>query len=213
MGKDGRTVPACAIIYAIARKLLNSKTERCPSGEGHAWKTNRSSNARQLRRTLWHRLSGKATQTYHSVCVCKPPRKARLRGGTYTCSITIGFLLRAASIACPVRHIWRVEIDVSLRQKRAPISVDHERDESRDTRGGSIARQTHPHGGPAKQGLRPTQRRELVAWVQSTFAVSCVRACHLAPFSGAAWYRRSTRDDQARACPGSGRWRTHRPSV
>jgi len=33
--------------------------------------------------------------------------------------------------------------------------------------------------------------------VQTTFAVSCVRACHLAQFSRAAWYRRSTRDDQA----------------
>jgi putative transposase len=33
--------------------------------------------------------------------------------------------------------------------------------------------------------------------VQDTFAVSCVRACHLAQFSRAAWYRRSTRDDQA----------------
>lgn len=33
--------------------------------------------------------------------------------------------------------------------------------------------------------------------MQRTFAVSCVRACHLAQFSRAAWYRRSTRDDQA----------------
>jgi putative transposase len=33
--------------------------------------------------------------------------------------------------------------------------------------------------------------------VHTTFAVSCVRACHLAQFSRAAWYRRPTRDDQA----------------
>ena len=33
--------------------------------------------------------------------------------------------------------------------------------------------------------------------MQITFAVSCVRACHLAQFSRASWYRRSTRDDQA----------------
>lgn len=33
--------------------------------------------------------------------------------------------------------------------------------------------------------------------MHTTFAVSCVRACHLAQFSRAAWYRRSTRDDQA----------------
>jgi putative transposase len=33
--------------------------------------------------------------------------------------------------------------------------------------------------------------------VQATFGTSCVRACHLAQFSRASWYRRSTRDDQA----------------
>ena len=32
--------------------------------------------------------------------------------------------------------------------------------------------------------------------MQSTFAVSCVRACHLAQFSRAAWYRRSQAKDQ-----------------
>lgn len=41
------------------------------------------------------------------------------------------------------------------------------------------------------------QRRELAAWVLDTFGVGRVRACHLAQFSRAAWYRRSTRDDQA----------------
>jgi putative transposase len=45
--------------------------------------------------------------------------------------------------------------------------------------------------------VRTCQCRELAAWVHTTFAVSCVRACHLAQFSRAAWYRRSTRDDQA----------------
>lgn len=39
--------------------------------------------------------------------------------------------------------------------------------------------------------------RELAAWVLDTFGVSRVRACHLAQFSRAAWYRRSTRDDPA----------------
>lgn len=37
--------------------------------------------------------------------------------------------------------------------------------------------------------------------MQRTFAVSCVQACHLAQFSRAAWYRRSTRDDQAALRP------------
>jgi putative transposase len=45
--------------------------------------------------------------------------------------------------------------------------------------------------------LRPTQRRELAGWVQATFHVSCVRACHLAQFSRAAWYRRSRARDQS----------------
>ena len=44
--------------------------------------------------------------------------------------------------------------------------------------------------------MRLTQRRELAAWVQSTFAVSCVRAGHLAQFSRTAWYRRSRAQDQ-----------------
>jgi putative transposase len=44
--------------------------------------------------------------------------------------------------------------------------------------------------------LRPTQRREVAAWVQDTFGVPCVRACQLAQFSRAAWYRRRQRDPQ-----------------
>ena len=35
------------------------------------------------------------------------------------------------------------------------------------------------------------------AWVQVTFVVSCVRACHLAQCSRAAWYRPSRTTDQA----------------
>lgn len=41
------------------------------------------------------------------------------------------------------------------------------------------------------------QRRELADWVYDTFGVSRVRACELAQFSRAPWYRRSRRDDQA----------------
>jgi integrase len=48
-----------------------------------------------------------------------------------------------------------------------------------------------------RKKLRPTQRRELAAWVQTTYGVPCVRACRLAQFSRAAWYRRSQRDLQA----------------
>jgi putative transposase len=36
----------------------------------------------------------------------------------------------------------------------------------------------------------------LAAWVQTTYGVPCVRACQLAQFSRAAWYRRSQRSEQ-----------------
>ena len=45
--------------------------------------------------------------------------------------------------------------------------------------------------------MRPVRRRELAAWFQSTFGASCVRACRLAQFSRAAWYRPSQARDQA----------------
>jgi putative transposase len=46
--------------------------------------------------------------------------------------------------------------------------------------------------------LRPAQRRELVGWFQATFAVPVRRACALAQFSRAAWYRpRHARDQSA----------------
>ncbi|MEO7859951.1 MAG: transposase [Nitrospirales bacterium] len=41
-----------------------------------------------------------------------------------------------------------------------------------------------------KKSLRPARRRELAAWFHRTFQVSCLRACRLAQFSRAAWYRR-----------------------
>lgn len=41
------------------------------------------------------------------------------------------------------------------------------------------------------------RRRELAGWFQVTFQVSCVRACRLAQFSRAAWYRRSQARDQS----------------
>jgi putative transposase len=41
------------------------------------------------------------------------------------------------------------------------------------------------------------RRRELAGWFQVTFQVSCVRACRLAQFSRAAWYRRGPARDQS----------------
>jgi len=45
--------------------------------------------------------------------------------------------------------------------------------------------------------VRPARRRALAGWFQVTFQVSCVRACRLAQFSRAAWYRRSRARDQS----------------
>lgn len=44
--------------------------------------------------------------------------------------------------------------------------------------------------------MRPARRRELAAWFQDMFQVSCLRACRLAHFSRAAWYRPSRAQDQ-----------------
>jgi len=41
------------------------------------------------------------------------------------------------------------------------------------------------------------RRRELAGWLQATFQVSCARACRLAQFSRAAWYRQSRARDQS----------------
>src|SRR5262249_631653 len=61
----------------------------------------------------------------------------------------------------------------------------------------SHARQAHAVGGAAKKRLRPVRRRELAGWFHVTFQVSCARACRLAQFSRAAWYRRSRARDQS----------------
>ena len=58
-------------------------------------------------------------------------------------------------------------------------------------------RQAHTVGGLPKKSLRPARRGELAEWFQVTFQVSCLRACRLAQFSRAAWYRRSRARDQS----------------
>ncbi|HKV40909.1 MAG TPA: IS3 family transposase, partial [Blastocatellia bacterium] len=49
----------------------------------------------------------------------------------------------------------------------------------------------------SERSLRPARRRELADWFRDTFQVSCLRACRLAQFSRAAWYRRSRAKDQS----------------
>ena len=64
-------------------------------------------------------------------------------------------------------------------------------------RGQPLAQQAHAVGGPAKKSLRPARRQELSGWFQDTFQVKGLRACRLAQFSRAAWYRRSRANDQS----------------
>lgn len=47
-----------------------------------------------------------------------------------------------------------------------------------------------------KKSLRPARRRELAQWFHGTFLVSCARACRLAQFGRASWYRKSRAKDQ-----------------
>lgn len=45
--------------------------------------------------------------------------------------------------------------------------------------------------------MKPVRRRELAAWIQAAFQISVQRACRLAQFSRAAYYRRSRAKDQS----------------
>ena len=45
--------------------------------------------------------------------------------------------------------------------------------------------------------MTPTRRRATARWFQDTFGISCVRACRLAGFSRATWYRKSIARDQS----------------
>jgi hypothetical protein len=56
---------------------------------------------------------------------------------------------------------------------------------------------TTTQGRTIPLSLRPTQRRALARWVHGTFGVTGVRACQLAQFSRAAWYRGSQAKDQS----------------
>src|SRR4029078_655261 len=68
---------------------------------------------------------------------------------------------------------------------------------SHTARGASLARQAYAVGGLAKKSLRPARRRELATWFHETFQVSCLRACRLAQFGRASWYRKRRAKDQS----------------
>jgi putative transposase len=81
-----------------------------------------------------------------------------------------------------LRRLRQVEEEISrLKRLVADLSLDQHR----------------LVGGPAKKSLWPARRRELAAWFHGTFQVSGLRACRLAQFSRAAWYRRSRATDQS----------------
>src|SRR5262249_36779542 len=80
----------------------------------------------------------------------------------------------------------------------AEAAIARGRKQSAQTAGGRPhARRAHAGGGVEKKGLRPVHRRELAAWFQASYGVGVQRACQLAQFSRAAWYRPSRRPDQA----------------
>ncbi len=89
------------------------------------------------------------------------------------------------------------EVRASGRERAAPAAAAGGGEWPTETAGRRpLARQAHAVGGPAKKSLRPARRRELAAWFHETFQVSCLRACRLAQFGRASWYRRSRAKDQ-----------------
>src|SRR5690606_34840668 len=62
---------------------------------------------------------------------------------------------------------------------------------------GPEARQAHLERSHPKKALRPAQRRTLAGWIKDRFQVSVVRACSLARFSRASYYRKSQAKDQS----------------
>ena len=45
--------------------------------------------------------------------------------------------------------------------------------------------------------MKPAKRRARVRWIHETFQISIKRACRLAGFSRAGWYKRSVAKDQS----------------
>lgn len=80
----------------------------------------------------------------------------------------------------------------------ARVAAIARRKQSAETTGcRSDAGQAHSRRGGPKKALKPAQRRQLAGWIQQRYRPSVSRACLLAQFSRAAWYRRSTAADQS----------------
>ena len=90
------------------------------------------------------------------------------------------------------------EVCPSRRERTPPTAAGGRGERPAQTPGGRpLARQAHAVGGLAKKSLRPARRRELAHWFHETFQVSCLRACRLAQFGRASWYRQSRAKDQS----------------
>jgi len=97
-------------------------------------------------------------------------------------------------------HVLHVEEEVRApgRERAPPPATARGRKRTIEARSRRPhAGQTHAGGGATKTRLGPARRRELAGWFQGTFQVSCARACRLAQFSRASWYRRSRARDQS----------------
>jgi transposase InsO family protein len=110
----------------------------------------------------------------------------------------VGDACRQLGVSEATFYAWKKEVCAPRRERApAPPAAGGRKRALEATRRRSHTRQTHAVRGAAKTRLRPVRRRELAGWSQATFQVSCARACRLAQFSRAAWYRRSRARDQS----------------
>src|SRR5215470_16415090 len=110
----------------------------------------------------------------------------------------VGDVCRQMGVSEATFYAWKKEVRAPGRERAPPPAAARGRKRAVEAPGGgSHARQAHAVGGAAKKRLRPVRRRELAGWFHVTFQVSCARACRLAQFSRAAWYRRSRARDQS----------------
>ena len=110
----------------------------------------------------------------------------------------VGDLCRQLGVAEAPFYTWKKKYaHLGVSELRRLRQVERRKQPVEAAGGRSLARQAHAVGGAAKKSLRPARRRELAQWFHGTFAVSWARACRLAQFGRASWYRRSRAKDQA----------------
>lgn len=90
----------------------------------------------------------------------------------------VGDVCRQLGIAEQTSYAWKKKYaHLGVNELRRLRQVEKGERPAQTACGRSLARQTHAVGGLAKKRLRPARRRELAAWFQDTFQVSCPRAC------------------------------------